>query len=475
MLIPRTKIKVAILGLGLIGGSIAKRLITARSLANLIDVYAWNHNSKPYKAAQELGIETVESLYELVDLQLDYIFVAVPISAVDEIFQQLGEIFASSTGKKPTITDVASVKVSMENLARKYNIGDFYVGSHPLFGTEFTGFDNSKAQMGDGKAWAVCVNSSVNSTDQERVVELGKFIEEHLAGKPIFCSAQEHDKAIAISSHIPHVFAYELAGLISEKATENDLAKQLNADSFHGATRVAHGNTALFEGMLQFNKEEIVNALQVVIKDLSELAENLTSKNKTRTSKSIHHFIHRSSSFRDIDNKPDKKLHAHNADGWVKCGCGKEHWGLNGAAGLFLLRSDPSTFKTTHILLQHRALWSAEGGTWGTIGGALDFGEDAKAGALREAQEEGGIQPDQVHILGSIKRSHPNWSYTTVFGIEIENGAVLPQVQDCESIEIRWVEVNEIRTLPLLSAFGNELDELLTIANDLLIEYKKEH
>jgi prephenate dehydrogenase/8-oxo-dGTP pyrophosphatase MutT (NUDIX family) len=417
---------------------------------------------------------TLETLRELADLALDYIFVAVPITAVEGIFEQLGAVFASTSGKKPTVTDVASVKSGTAALAVKHNISEFYVGSHPLFGTESTGFGSSCAQMGDGKVWAVCRTNSASDELKEREAALGEFIEMHLAGKPIFCSALEHDKAIAINSNIPHIFAYELAGLISEQAAANDLAKQLNAGSFHGATRVAQGNTALFEGMLQFNRREIVNVLQVVIKDLTELAENLSSKNKTRISKSVHHFIHRSNAFRKTKTEPEEKLHAHNADGWVKCKCGKKHWGPNGAAGLFLLRINPSSFEITHILLQHRALWSAEGGTWGTIGGALDFGEDAVAGALREAHEEGGVQSSNVHVLGTIKRDHQTWSYTTVLGVETENGAVSAQAQDCESIEVRWVKVDEVRTLPLLTAFGKELDELLTIANDLLVEYRNE-
>ena len=64
-------------------------------------------------------------------------------------------------------------------------------------------------------------------------------------------------------------------------------------------------------------------------------------------------------------------------DGWVMCDCGRKHWGHNGAAGVLLARRDETTGRVTHVVMQHRALWSAEGGTWGIPGGAISDGETA--------------------------------------------------------------------------------------------------
>src|SRR3954447_14141738 len=75
-------------------------------------------------------------------------------------------------------------------------------------------------------------------------------------------------------------------------------------------------------------------------------------------------------------------------DGWTTCALGHRHWGRAGAAGLLLHRSGPHG---EEVLLQHRAVWSHHGGTWGTPGGALHTGEPAHVGALREVREELGL------------------------------------------------------------------------------------
>ena len=98
-------------------------------------------------------------------------------------------------------------------------------------------------------------------------------------------------------------------------------------------------------------------------------------------------------------------------DGWTSCALGHQHWGRAGAAGLFLHRDGAHG---PEVLLQHRALWSHHGGTWGTPGGALHAGEEAHVGALRECREELGLTPDDV-VLGALSvDDHGGWAYTTV-------------------------------------------------------------
>ncbi|KQY23474.1 NUDIX hydrolase [Cellulomonas sp. Root485] len=145
-------------------------------------------------------------------------------------------------------------------------------------------------------------------------------------------------------------------------------------------------------------------------------------------------------------------------DGWVECACGRRHWGLYGAAGLLLVRRAADGGPVA-VVLQHRALWSDQGGTWGVPGGARMPGESPEDAALREAEEEAGIDRVAVRLRESRVLQHEDWSYTTVIADEVS--PVHPTVTDAESVELRWVPVDEVADLPLLPAFAAAWPHLL--------------
>lgn len=155
---------------------------------------------------------------------------------------------------------------------------------------------------------------------------------------------------------------------------------------------------------------------------------------------------------------PRDRLHRQPGDGWVECACGRRHWGLFGAAGLLLVRRDDQG-RPTHVVLQHRASWSDQGGTWALPGGAIAPGETPVQGALREAHEEAGIDPASVAVRGEHVLAHPDWSYTTVLADEA--GHVTPAVTDAESTAVEWVALDQVTQRPLLAAFADAWPELL--------------
>lgn len=143
-------------------------------------------------------------------------------------------------------------------------------------------------------------------------------------------------------------------------------------------------------------------------------------------------------------------------DGWVMCDCGRKHWGHNGAAGVLLARRDDATGRVTHVVMQHRALWSAEGGTWGIPGGAISDGETAIEGALRESFEEANITSQDIDVVGAYCENHGNWRYTTVFAFEKPGHCVNPCAHDDESMEIKWVPIDDVPKLKLLTAMRTD-------------------
>ena len=103
-------------------------------------------------------------------------------------------------------------------------------------------------------------------------------------------------------------------------------------------------------------------------------------------------------------------------------------------------------------MLQHRALWSDQGGTWALPGGALAPGESAVEGALREAAEEAGVDPAALVVHDELVLDHGPWRYTTVVARATGPQHVRPT--DAESLEIAWVHADDVARRPLLPAFA---------------------
>ena len=137
-------------------------------------------------------------------------------------------------------------------------------------------------------------------------------------------------------------------------------------------------------------------------------------------------------------------------DGCTRCAQGHRHWGLFGAAGLLLRHAGADGAE--QVLLQHRALWSHHGGTWGILGGARDSGETAEQAAAREAAEEAGVAAGSYAVVGEFVDDHGGWSYTTVVGRAVE--AVVLTALTPETLAVRWVDVDRMHELPLHPGFA---------------------
>ncbi len=139
------------------------------------------------------------------------------------------------------------------------------------------------------------------------------------------------------------------------------------------------------------------------------------------------------------------------------------YWGRHGAAGLLLRAPRPDG--TPAVLLQHRAPWSHQGGTWGLPGGARDSHETAEQAAVREALEEAGLPSERLSVRATVITAEvsgangPYWTYTTVVA---DAGELLDTVPNRESAELRWVAEEDVADLPLHPGFAASWQRLRT-------------
>jgi len=150
-------------------------------------------------------------------------------------------------------------------------------------------------------------------------------------------------------------------------------------------------------------------------------------------------------------------------DGWVVSDNGAHYWGRYGAAGLLVRAPRPDG--TPAVLLQHRAVWSHQGGTWGLPGGARDSHESPEETAVREAHEEAGLLVERLVVRATVVTAQvsglggTHWSYTTVVADADE---MLHTVPNRESAEMRWVAEDEVADLPLHPGFAASWQRLRT-------------
>jgi len=151
-------------------------------------------------------------------------------------------------------------------------------------------------------------------------------------------------------------------------------------------------------------------------------------------------------------------------DGWVVSDTGASFWGRHGAAGLLLRAPRPGGLPA--VLLQHRAPWSHQGGTWGLPGGARDSHETAEQAAVREAHEEAGLPAHQLTVRTTVITAEVSgsggarWTYTTVIADASE---LLETTPNRESAELRWVAEDEVADLPLHPGFAASWEHLRVV------------
>lgn len=250
--------KIGIVSLGLIGGSIFKALA-----AKGCELAVVTRNPASIEAVKKYTPFVSDDINTLKNCEI--IFVCSPMNKTIEILDSLETVVNSGT----IVADVCSLKEFVMKKARPY----IFIGSHPMAGTENNGFDASFKELFEGAKWVL---TPFPGTKEEDINTL-KDIICMMGASPVICGAQEHDEAAALISHMPMLVAQALM----KTAMDNELALKLASSGFRDMTRLALSNTEMAEDMICLNKENIKNKLNDLLKNTdSLLSDNYSSQIK---------------------------------------------------------------------------------------------------------------------------------------------------------------------------------------------------
>lgn len=258
-------LRVGIVGLGLVGGSLARALAAHEDVA----VVGQDPDPGTRRVADATGIDVVATAAELADALRpgDLVVLAAPLLALGQVAHELA---TAGLAEGVVVTDVGSVKAPVRAAVAAAGLGDRYVGAHPMAGTEESGFAASSAALLDGATWAVTIDDATPAHHLLRVLELVT----RSGGRARVLADAVHDDAVALVSHVPHVLATELLTLVG-RSPARELALGLAAGSFRDGTRVARTDPRRTEAMVAGNAAAVARALRVAADDLAGLADAL--------------------------------------------------------------------------------------------------------------------------------------------------------------------------------------------------------
>jgi prephenate dehydrogenase len=258
-------LRLAILGVGLIGGSII-RAIRERP-AGIESISAWSPSGRGAARALADGLidragTSLRDASEGADL---IVLAADPLACLDLLDTLAAAPF---TSEPPTITDVASTKTLVVERANQLRLG--FVGGHPMAGLEVTGYEHSRADLFTGRPWVLSPGKHARPVDLERVEALVAACgaERHWLG------AREHDRAVAAISHLPLALAAALVASVSE-AQDWPIARTLAAGGWQSATRLARGDVTMGAGIAATNAPELARRLRSIRTQLDDWLADL--------------------------------------------------------------------------------------------------------------------------------------------------------------------------------------------------------
>ncbi|HQV59166.1 MAG: prephenate dehydrogenase [Chitinophagaceae bacterium] len=267
--------KIAIVGVGLIGGSLAIQLHEKKLSSRLIGVEV---NEEHAKKAMEL--ELVDEIMSLEDAvgAAEVIVLAIP---VDKVLSLLPAIMDKID--QQVVIDLGSTKRQSIELVKNHTKRGRYVATHPMWGTEYSGPQAAVRGAFENKAVIICNAEESDADALDWVKGMYKKIGMHL----LEMEAKAHDLHAAYVSHISHITSFALANTVLEKEKEEDAIFELASAGFESTVRLAKSNPAMWVPIFMQNKENVLDVLKEHIAQLQRFKESIEKNDDTYLMKLI--------------------------------------------------------------------------------------------------------------------------------------------------------------------------------------------
>lgn len=262
--------KVCIIGLGLIGGSIG---LSLRRLNSSSQVVGYAKTKSTLKRAVERGLvdKVEENLINAVN-DADFVILATPLSMFKSIIGEISPFLKEGC----IISDTGSAKLSVIKELKNIIPGNIeFVPGHPIAGTEESGPDSGFAELFDNR-WCILTPTEDNTSN---AIHLVKKFWESLGSKVEIMEPSHHDKVLAITSHIPHLIAFNIVGTANNLAnvTEKEVVKY-SAGGFRDFTRIAASDPKMWSDIFTYNSEAVLEMLELFSNDLAKLKDAVKKK-----------------------------------------------------------------------------------------------------------------------------------------------------------------------------------------------------
>ena len=273
-------VQFGIIGLGLIGGSIAKSLS-----ANKFEVFAEDSNQSYFDAAIK-DSAIVGSLDEINTSKDLILIICVPVSAHESVFLK----HLNLLNEAKLVTDCSSVKNSVLNDLNKNGLKrDNYVFSHPMAGSEKSGYLNSNEKLFEDKTCILMTGEEA----QESSLRLCESLWQILGSKISLLDLKDHDSLLALTSHLPHLISFSLISTLAELKLESN--KIFSGGGLKDFTRIASSDVKMWKDIFSNNSENISDAIDKFIEKITLFKNYIVEKDL----ESIENFIENAKNFRD--------------------------------------------------------------------------------------------------------------------------------------------------------------------------------